>query len=70
METLLLLQLNTLGITDTSNLSLISKTSFQTLTGFMENIYIKGVDEVILLHVAEQPHLPFLSGKQQCVTFF
>ena len=36
---------------------------FQTLTGFLANIYMKGMDEIILLHVAEQPHVPFLAGK-------
>ena len=32
------------------------------LTGFVENVYVEG-DQVILLHVVEQPHFPFLAGK-------
>lgn len=31
------------------------------LSGFMENIYLEG-DQVILLSVVEQLHLPFLAG--------
>ena len=32
----------------------------------MENIYNEG-DQVILLHVVEQPHLPFLAGMKTII---
>ncbi|KAJ7392197.1 hypothetical protein OS493_013571 [Desmophyllum pertusum] len=37
-----------------------SEWSEQAFEWFMENIYCEG-DQVILLHVVEQPHLPFLA---------
>ena len=38
-----------------------------TSTGFMENIYHEE-DRIILIHVVEQLHLPFLAGMKPKVT--
>ena len=42
-------------------LTIIIVTGLFTSTGFMENIYHEE-DRIILLHVVEQLHLPFLAG--------
>lgn len=38
-----------------------SEYSLEAFEWFLANISMKGMDEIILLHVAEQPHVPFLA---------